>query len=80
VDPADASGSFELRTTSEQSEAGSLRIGVNVPSNLPESGELLLFVGRSRSIEELLPTGATSAASGALQQFRWRFERTPVAP
>jgi len=80
VDPADASRSFEVATTGEQSEAGALRISATVPPDLPESGELLLFVGRSRSIEELLATEATSTPPGTLQQFRWRFERTPVAP
>lgn len=69
-----APGGLELRVTQERSNAGALRVEAEVPSSLPELGDLVLFVGRADAIEKLAPQRDQTSDS---QEFRWPFERAP---
>ncbi|HKO46374.1 MAG TPA: hypothetical protein VJV79_01540 [Polyangiaceae bacterium] len=69
----------ELEVTQEQSSAGALRVAAQVPTPLPERGELLLYVGRRNAIAHAPPSNGSSNATGPreAQEFRWQFERAP---
>lgn len=47
----------ELEVAQEQSSAGALRVEAEVPSSLPERGELALLVGRPAALAKVVPDG-----------------------
>lgn len=71
----------ELLLKQEQSSTGSLRVEAEVPSSLPEGGELVLLVGRPPLVAKLAPDGDETVLrrlpASDVQAFRRPFERAP---
>ncbi|HET9953136.1 MAG TPA: hypothetical protein VFQ61_01460 [Polyangiaceae bacterium] len=73
---SDGSGTVELLIRQEQSAAGALRVESTVPSTLPESGELVLVVGRAETLRGLSASATLDVTERSGQAFRWRFEHS----